>query len=597
MPSIQRLGNSPAPLPDGPQRPQLPPRVTGDHLTVPASPLTLRASVRPSPAAIIASQAPAPTLPAEPTRGPSLPPATAPATTMTPAQASALASRTAPDALFIGGKWVQPEAGGTLELTNPATGAALGVCPAAGPADVTAAVEAARDAFKAWKALKPHARGGYLLAIADAIAARRDALAQIDVLNVGKPLAEALVDIDDAAKCFRYYAALVRRQGAQGDTILALPDQPAYASRIVWEPRGVVAAIVPWNYPALMATWKVAPALAAGCTVVLKPSELSPWTALELGKIAEEAGLPPGVLNVLPGNGVAGAALTASPGVQCIKFTGSVAMGTQVMKAAADNITPVGLELGGKSPIVVCDDADLDLAVEAVKVGIFSNQGEVCSATSRLIVHEAVAPKLLERLVEAAKGIRLGDGLEPGTQMGPLVSRAQYDKVMGYIEDGKKAGATLLCGGVRPAELPHGYFVAPTIFTDVSPDMRIWREEIFGPVLVVRTFTDDEEALGLANGSEYGLAAAIISRDEARCARFVRGFEAGIVWVNDSQPTFVEAPWSGRKKSGIGVELSYLGLEAYLVDKQVTTKKGTFAPQPMEPAASAEASEPAPHQD
>jgi betaine-aldehyde dehydrogenase len=340
-------------------------------------------------------------------------------------------------------------------------------------------------------------------------------------------------------------------------------------------PSGVAGLIVPWNYPLLMAAWKVAPAIAAGCTMVLKPSEFTSLTALELVRIAREAGLPDGVLNVVTGYGSeAGARLAAHPAVRKLAFTGSVATGINVALAAARDIKSVSLELGGKSPIVVFYDADIEQVVEWVMFGIFWNQGQVCSATSRLIVERSLAPRLIERLVAEAGKITIGNGMGAGVLLGPLVSKLQYDKVLGYIEQGQRE-AKLVCGGGRPRGMDAGYFVEPTIFVDVPAEARIWKEEIFGPVLSVATFDTEAEALHLANDTDFGLAAAVMSADLDRAQRMAGQLEAGIVWINCSQPNFLEPPWGGIKKSGVGRELGLWGLNNFLEPKQITRYTST----------------------
>jgi len=475
------------------------------------------------------------------------------------------------DRLYIAGRWTSPARGGRLAVENPATGEAIGEAPAASAADVDAAVAAARAAFDAgWGESTGAWRAPYLRAIAAAITARREALARLEVLDNGKPLPEALWDVDDAAGCFAMYADLAEQLDRRQERRLDLPDG-RFSSVVRYAPIGVAGQIIPWNYPLLMAAWKVAPALAAGATMVLKPSELTPLTALELAAIADEIALPPGVLNVLTGTGAeAGAPLTTHPGVDKLAFTGSVPTGRRVMQAAAQEIKNLSLELGGKSPFVVFADADVEAAVEWVMFGIFWNQGQVCSATSRLLVEASLAPRLLERLAEAARRIPIGDGLAAGTLLGPLVSRGQYDKVVGFVERARAAGIPLLTGGGRPGHLRRGYFLEPTVFVDVPADAELWREEVFGPVLAVRTFRDEAEALRLANDSRYGLAAAVMSADLERCRRVARRLRAGIVWINCSQPTFSQAPWGGMKQSGIGRELGVWGLENYLEVQQIT---------------------------
>lgn len=475
------------------------------------------------------------------------------------------------DALFIDGTWQNSAAGERLKVYDPATEEVFAEVAAAGPEDIDRAVAAARHAFDEgpWSRMSGADRAGYLRAIADHLAARHGQISETEVRDNGKPLPEANWDIDDAIGCFRYYADLAEKLDAE-EIPVALADDRFKSS--VWrEPVGVAGQIIPWNYPLLMASWKVAPALAAGCTSVLKPSELTPLTALELGAAAEAVGLPAGVLNIVTGFGAgAGAPLSAHPGVDKLAFTGSVPTGRAVMQAAAQDIKNVSLELGGKSAFVAFDDADVEAAVEWIMFGIFWNQGQVCSATSRLLVQDTLWPKLAERLAEEARKITIGNGMTPGTLLGPLVSAGQYAKVVAAIERAKTSGAKLLCGGGRPAGLDRGWFVEPTIFADAPLDSDVWREEIFGPVLAVHTFTTEAEAIQMANNSRFGLAAAVMSADPDRARRVARAFRAGIVWINCSQPTFTEAPWGGYKQSGIGRELGIWGLGQYLEIKQVT---------------------------
>lgn len=476
------------------------------------------------------------------------------------------------DRLFIDGRWVAPVRGGTFPVIDPATERIIHHAPAATAEDVDAAVLAARTAFDQgpWPRLSGRERATCLRAIAQAIRDRLDAIAALEVLDNGKPLPEARWDIGDAAGCFDYYAGLAEELAEGHAEPIALPDA-RFVAKSVLEPVGVAGAIIPWNYPLLMASWKVAPALAAGCTMVLKPSELTPLTALELGAIAEQIGLPAGVLNIVTGMGAdAGKPLCEHPGVDKLAFTGSVPTGASIMAAAARNIKNVSLELGGKSPFLIFDDASVEAAVEWILFGIFWNQGQVCSATSRVLVQEALYPKVLERLVQEARRIRIGNGMEPGVLLGPLVSRGQYDKVLAAIKDAVAQGATLASGGGRPASLKTGYFIEPTILVDVPLASAAWKEEIFGPVVCVRPFTTEQEAVRLANDSRFGLAAAVMSKDDARTERVAAALRAGIVWINCSQPTFTEAPWGGYKQSGIGRELGRWGLNNYLEVKQVT---------------------------
>jgi betaine-aldehyde dehydrogenase len=478
------------------------------------------------------------------------------------------------DRLYINGAWSAPAAGGTIEVYNPYTEQVLHRVAAGGPDDVDRAVAAARAALPAWRTIPGAARGQYLQAIADGVAARKDELARLSSINNGKPLAESLVDMQDVISSFSYYARLAAELDAKQNSNVPVPDA-AYRAKLTLEPVGVAGLIVPWNFPLVTTSWKVAPALAAGCTVVLKPSEVTPIVELELGAIAHEAGLPPGVLNIVTGTGPGvGAPMTAHRDVAKISFTGSNAVGARVMQAAASGPKVIGLELGGKSPILVFADADLDRAAELVVGGIFYNAGQMCSATSRLLVEKSVAPALLERVVGMAQELTMGDPLDPATRMGPLTTRAQFDKVNGYIERGIKEGLRLLIGGGRPRDVKRGWFIAPTIFTDVPPESALWREEIFGPVLCTRTFTSEAEAIGLANNSDFGLVATIATRDATRAERVADALEAGHVWINAPQTIFVETSWGGFKGSGIGRELGPWGLDAYLEVKHKTTRLG-----------------------
>jgi len=474
--------------------------------------------------------------------------------------------------LFIDGQWLAPARGGTFAVVNPATEAVIHHAPAGTAEDIDLAVKAARRAFDSgpWPKMSGRERAVYLRAIADKILERKQELGRLEVIDNGKPLPEAVWDMEDTAGCFSFYANLAEELDANPEEPITLAE-PRFSSKVVREPIGVAGAIIPWNYPLLMASWKVAPALAAGCTMVLKPSELTPLTALELAAIAEEVGLPAGVLNVVTGLGAdAGQPLSEHPGVDKLAFTGSVPTGAKIMAAAARDIKNVSLELGGKSPFVVFADSDIEKAVEWIMFGIFWNQGQVCSATSRVLVEESLYPALMERLVAEAAKIRIGDGLEEGTLLGPLVSKGQYDKVLSMIERGRAEGATIAHGGKRPAGLDTGYFLEPTILTDMGEDNFVWREEIFGPVVCVKPFKDEADAIRMANDSKFGLAAAVMSRDRARCERVAKAFRAGIVWINCSQPTFTEAPWGGYKQSGIGRELGKWGLSNYLEVKQIT---------------------------
>ncbi|MBA0732214.1 hypothetical protein Gogos_016319, partial [Gossypium gossypioides] len=463
--------------------------------------------------------------------------------------------------LFIDGEWREPILKKRLPIINPATEEIIGNIPAATAEDVELAVAAARRALsrnkgKDWAIAPGAVRAKYLRAIAAKVTERKTELAKLEAIDCGKPLDEAVWDIEDVAGCFEYYADLAEGLDAKQKAPVSLPME-TFKSYVLKEPIGVVGLITPWNYPLLMATWKVAPSLAAGCTAILKPSE--------------EVGLPPGVLNILTGLGPeAGAPLASHPDVDKIAFTGSSATGSKIMAAAAQMVKPVSLELGGKSPIIVFEDVDLDKAAEWTAFGCFWTNGQICSATSRLIVHENIAREFLDRLVKWTKNIKISDPFEEGCRLGPVVSGGQYEKVLKFISTAKSEGATILSGGVRPEHLKKGFFVEPTVITDVTTSMQIWREEVFGPVLCVKTFSTEEEALELANDTHYGLGAAVISNDLERCDRVSKNLQAGIVWVNCSQPCFCQAPWGGSKRSGFGRELGEWGLDNYLSVKQVT---------------------------
>ncbi|CAB3743684.1 aldehyde dehydrogenase family protein [Paraburkholderia rhynchosiae] len=474
--------------------------------------------------------------------------------------------------LFIDGRWVAPIKNGSFETIDPSSEQVIAKVAAATAEDVDLAVKAARKAFDEgpWPRMSGADRAAVLRRIGKGIRERLQELAEIEVCDNGKPLPEALWDLGDAAGCFEFYAGLAEKLDETAETPVALSDD-RFTSVARKEPVGVAGAIIPWNFPMLMAAWKVAPALAAGCAMVLKPSELTPLTALELGSIAAAADLPPGVLNIVTGLGKdAGAPLSEHPGIDKLAFTGSVPTGSRIMQAAARDIKNISLELGGKSPFIVFDDSDIDAAVEWIMFGIFWNQGEVCSATSRVLVQRGIYDRLLARLKEETQKITIGSGLSDGVLLGPIVSREQYNKVQDAVARGKEEGARLVVGGSRPEHLDKGYFMEPVVFADVPEDSWVWNEEIFGPVVCIRPFDDEAQAVRSANDSRFGLAAAVMSKDNERCERVARALRAGIVWINCSQPTFTEAPWGGYKQSGIGRELGEWGLNNYLETKQIT---------------------------
>ncbi|XP_010678685.2 betaine aldehyde dehydrogenase, chloroplastic [Beta vulgaris subsp. vulgaris] len=477
--------------------------------------------------------------------------------------------------LFIDGEWKEPMKKNRIPVINPSTEEIIGDIPAATAEDVDIAVIAARRALKRnngeeWASASGAHRAKYLRAIAAKVTERKDQFAKLEARDCGKPLDEAAWDIDDVAACFEYYADQAEALDAKQKAPIALPME-TFKCHVLRQPIGVVGLISPWNYPLLMATWKVAPALAAGCAAILKPSELASVTCLELADVCREVGLPPGVFNVLTGLGPeAGGPLACHPDVDKVAFTGSTATGSKVMSSAAQMVKPVTLELGGKSPIIVFDDVELDKAAEWAVFGCFWTNGQICSATSRLIVHESIAAEFLDRLVKWCKNIKISDPFEDGCRLGPVVSKGQYEKILKFISTAKNEGATILCGGSRPEHLKKGYFIEPTIISDVSTSMQIWKEEVFGPVLCVKTFSSDDEAIELANDSQFGLGAAVLSKDLQRCEKVTKALEAGIVWVNCSQPCFCQAPWGGIKRSGFGRELGEWGLDNYLNIKQVT---------------------------
>lgn len=473
---------------------------------------------------------------------------------------------------YINGAWAEPASTETFDVINPATEEVIAKVAAGNTDDMDAAVSAARKAFDEgpWPRMSGTERAAYLHKIAEIINRRLEELARLEVLDNGKPYPEAVWDIEDTAGTFEFYAGLAEELDSHSEQSIDLPE-PRFTSKATREPLGVAGAIIPWNFPMLMAAWKVAPALAAGCTMVLKPSEITPLTALVLAEIAIEAELPAGVLNIVTGLGNdAGQALTEHPGIDKLAFTGSVPTGSKIMSVAARDIKNISLELGGKSPFVIFGDSDIEQAVEWIMFGIFWNQGQVCSATSRVLVEESLYPALLERLAQEAKKITIGEGNQEGVLLGPLVNADQYAKVNAAIDRGVSEGATIIAGGKRPEGVEKGYYLEPTILTEMDEDSWVWNEEIFGPVVCIKPFSSEAEALRIANDSRFGLGAAVMSRDEERCERVAKAFRAGIVWVNCSQPTFVEAPWGGYKQSGIGRELGQWGLDNYLETKQIT---------------------------
>jgi len=485
---------------------------------------------------------------------------------------SANAFLAAPKKMLIGADWVDAADGGLLEVRNPANGEVFAQVPAGKAADIDRAVRAARAAFEGgpWPAMSPVQRERLLLALADKVEANAQELAELESLDNGKSVMLARhVDMAMAVDFLRYMAGWATKiEGATHDVSVPFIPQAKFFAWTRREPVGVVGAIIPWNFPLLMAAWKIGPALAAGCTVVLKPAEETPLTALRLGQLILEAGIPPGVVNIVTGLGeTAGAALASHPLVGKIAFTGSTAVGKLVQRAAVENMTRVSLELGGKSPVIVLDDADPVQAAIGAAQAIFFNQGQVCTAGSRLYVQKKLFDKVVGELSAIAGKMKLGPGLDPASELGPLVSEVQRDRVCGYIDGGVGQGAKVAAGGGRAGE--KGYFVKPTVLVDVRQDMRVVQEEIFGPVVVALPYDDIDEAVRLANDTPYGLGASIWLNDLARVHRMIPRIKAGTVWVNCHSMLDASLPFGGFKQSGIGREMGRAALDMFTETKSV----------------------------
>lgn len=476
-----------------------------------------------------------------------------------------------PGGMYIGGQWVAAQTGRTFDVLDPATNTVISQVPSADERDVDRAVREAHQTLESatWHAMSPGDREALLLKFAEAVEARSEDFAQVITMESGKPLAESEEEVGDAVGTLRYCAGWATR--LEGST--ANPISPIIPSKQAFgytrkEAIGVVGAIIPWNFPLVNALDRVAPALTAGCTVVLKPAEQTPLAALLLARVAEEAGLPAGALNVVTGFGPqAGAPLAGHPGIAKVAFTGSTSVGRQIGKAAMENITGVNLELGGKSPMIVLEDGIEDDMLEWLALGIYFNAGQVCTSGSRLFVHEKQFDRVVAGLADIAGSMRLGHGLEPGTDMGPLVSVEQHQRVLDYIESGLAEGAEAVVGGKRWGTT--GCFVEPTLFTRTTNDMTVVREEIFGPVLTAMPFTDEDEMLNQANGTPYGLTASIWSNDLSRVQRLIPRLKAGTVWVNAHNLLDLSLPFGGVKQSGIGRENGLVGVEEYLETKTV----------------------------
>ena len=470
--------------------------------------------------------------------------------------------------LFINNEWRPSSSGKTMPVVNPATEEVIAEVPSADRGDVDLAVAAARAALAGpWSKLSARERGRLVRRLGERLMERADDVARLETLHNGKPISESRqIEIPAAAECFEYYGGWSDK--VMGETIPVKGNHLTYTLR---EPVGVVAAIVPWNFPLLLAAWKIAPALACGNVVIVKPASQTPLTALALGELAMEVGFPPGVLNVVTGAGsIVGQALVEHPGIDKIAFTGDTSTGRSIMRGAADTLKKITLELGGKSPNIVLADADMDAAIRGATIGIFYGKGEVCAAGSRLLVDRSIRDEFLDKLAARANKMVPGDPLDPKTRYGAISSRKQLDTVLRYIESGKTEGATLLAGGAR-ADIGtgKGYFVQPTVFSDVKPSMTISREEIFGPVLAAIDFADLDEAIATANDTPYGLAAGVWTRDIKKAHYVARQLQAGTVWVNTYNVYDTAAPFGGYKQSGFGREMSAHALEHYTQVKSV----------------------------
>ncbi|MGH3518094.1 MAG: aldehyde dehydrogenase family protein [Haloechinothrix sp.] len=472
--------------------------------------------------------------------------------------------------LFIGGAWVPASGGAEREVVNPYDQSVIQLVDEAGQADAHAAIAAARAAFDGgeWRGWPAARRAELLLRVADLLQRDRADIARVETLDTGKTLVESGIDVDDVSAVFRYYGKLA---AADPGRVVDAGD-PAVRSRVVYEPVGVCALITPWNYPLLQASWKVAPALAAGNTIVLKPSEVTPLSTIKMVELIAEAGAPAGVINLVLGAGpAAGAPLVDSPDVDLVSFTGGLNTGRAIMRSAAETVKKVALELGGKNPNIVFADADFDAAIDYALTAVFLHAGQVCSAGTRLIVEESLHDTFVAELVERTERIRLGNGLDEGTESGPLVSAEHRDKVESYVELGLREGAKLLAGGKRPdePELRNGFFFRPTVFDDCTRGMRIVQEETFGPIMTVERFADEGDAIELGNDTVYGLTGAVWTRDAGRAERVARRLRHGTVWINDFGPYLPQAEWGGFKRSGIGRELGHDGLAEYREAKHI----------------------------
>jgi acyl-CoA reductase-like NAD-dependent aldehyde dehydrogenase len=469
--------------------------------------------------------------------------------------------------LFIGGEFVDAEAGGTIDVLNPHDNSKITAVAEAREADIDKAVTAATGAFPAWRDTAAADRGRLLLRLADAIEARADELAHIESIDTGHPIRDTRgLDVPRTAATFRYFGGMADK--LQGRLV---PVESGFLNYVEREPLGVVGQVVPWNFPIMFTSWKMGPALAAGNCVVMKPAELTPLSSLKIAELMREVGFPPGVANVLPGYGnVAGQYLAEHPGVQKIAFTGSTATGRRIVQASSGNLKRVQLELGGKGANIVFDDADLDAALSGSAFAIFHNQGQACIAGSRLLVHERIADEFLERFLKLAASIRLGNPLDPKTEMGPLTSTMHRDRVLGYCKVAREEGGEILLGGKPPAdpELARGCYVLPTVVR-ARPRDRVCQEEVFGPFVTVTTFRDEDEVMAIANGTVYGLGGGLWTRDLARAHRVARRMVSGMVWINCYKRANPGSPFGGVRSSGYGRDLGIESIEEYTTPKSV----------------------------
>ncbi|KAB1442201.1 betaine-aldehyde dehydrogenase [Pseudodesulfovibrio senegalensis] len=479
---------------------------------------------------------------------------------------------------YINGQWTDGESGETRDILNPYDASVVARVSEGGRAETRAAIAAAREAFDngGWPQTPASERGRLVFKLAELIERDREELARLESIDTGKTVEESRWDMDDIAGIFRYFAGLADKDG--GEVIDSpVPDS---TSTVVREPVGVCGQISPWNYPLLQASWKMAPALAAGCTIVMKPSEITPLTTIKVTELAEEAGFPKGVVNTVLGPGPeVGAELSENTDVDLISFTGGIATGKTIMRAAASNVKKVALELGGKNPNIIFDDADLELAVDYALNGVFFHAGQICSAGARILVQEGIHDRFVAALKARMERITVGNGFDEKTQMGPLISAEHLAKVESYVDIANKEGAKLLLGGCRPDDpaLQDGYFYMPTLFAECENHMRIVQEEVFGPVITIERFASEKEVIERANSTIYGLSAGFWTRDPDRMERVSKALRFGTVWVNDFNVYFVQAPWGGYKQSGLGRELGRIGLEEYTEVKHVFRNHATTA--------------------